>query len=63
MMEFTIPSMTCGHCVGVVTKAIQEVDARARVTIALSTHRVIVETEENRQSIDQALTEAGYPPE
>ncbi len=63
MMEFTIPSMTCGHCVGVVTKAIERIDARARVDIALSTHQVRVETKVDPQSIRRALTEAGYPPE
>lgn len=62
MIEFTIPSMTCGHCVRVVTGAIERVDARARVDISLPTHRVLVETQASPQALRDALTEAGYPP-
>ena len=63
MIEFTVPSMTCGHCVRVVTNAIKQVDARARVEISLPTHRVLVETQASRQALRDALTRAGYPPQ
>lgn len=62
MMEFTIPSMTCGHCVGIVTQAVKRVDARAGVDVDLKTHQVLVDTTATPQSIRDALTEAGYPP-
>lgn len=63
MIEFTVPSMTCGHCVGVVTNAIEQVDARARVEISLPTRRVLVETQASPQALRDALTGAGYPPQ
>jgi len=63
MIEFTVPSMTCGHCVRVVTNAIEQVDARARVEISLPTHRVLVETQASQQALRDALTGAGYPPQ
>lgn len=62
MMQFIIPSMTCGHCVGVVTRSVRQVDAHARVDIDLATHRVLVETNASQQSIRDALVGAGYPP-
>ena len=62
MFELTIPSMTCGHCVSVVTKAIKQADPLAKVDIDLASHRVRVETAADRATIDSAVTEAGYAP-
>lgn len=62
MLELTIPSMTCGHCVSVVTKAIKQADPRALVEIDLASHRVRVETTEDRKTIESAVGEAGYAP-
>lgn len=62
MFEFTLPTMTCGHCISMVTKAIKQVDPRAGVEIDLASHRVRVETVEDREAIESALTEAGYAP-
>ena len=54
--------MTCGHCVSVVTKAIKLADPQASVQIDLASHRVRVETAEDRETIESAVTEAGYAP-
>jgi copper chaperone len=54
--------MTCGHCVGVVTKAIKNTDPKANVEIDLASHRVRVETAEDREVIESAVIEAGYKP-
>ena len=62
MFELTIPSMTCGHCVSVVTKAIKQADPLAKVDIDLASHRVRVETAADGATIQSAVTEAGYPP-
>lgn len=62
MLEMTIPSMTCGHCVGVVTKAIKEADPQATVDIDLASHSVRVQTTQDRAAIEAAVTEAGYTP-
>ena len=62
MLEFTLPTMTCGHCVGVVTEAIKQADPQASVEIDLASHRVRVETTEARETIQSAIAEAGYLP-
>ncbi len=62
MLEFTLPTMTCGHCVGVVTQAIKQVDPQASVEIDLASHRVRVESAKDRGTIASAISEAGYVP-
>lgn len=62
MLEFHIDAMTCGHCVGAVTRAIQQVDPQASVTIDLPTHQVRVESVAGKAAIVATLTEAGYEP-
>jgi copper chaperone len=62
MLEFQLPTMTCGHCVKAVTGAIQSVDAQAKVTIDLPTHQVQVDTGAERATLVEALKEAGYEP-
>ena len=60
MLELTLPTMTCGHCVSVVTKAIKQTDPQALVEIDLASHRVRVQTTEDRETIATAVAEAGY---
>jgi len=55
--------MTCGHCVSVVTKAIRQTDPQAVVEIDLGSHRVRVDTTEDRETIAAAVAEAGYVPD
>jgi copper chaperone len=40
MNTFEVKDMTCGHCVSTITKAVNAVDADAKVQIDLATHRV-----------------------
>ena len=60
-MEFSIPDMSCGHCAGVITKAVQQLDADAMISIDLPAKKVTVETVHDRQTVAAALAEAGYP--
>ena len=62
MIQFNIPSMSCGHCVKAVTQAVQEVDPRAKVDVNLDTKQVQVDSTADRQRIAAALAEAGYAP-
>jgi copper chaperone len=41
-MQFHVPSMTCGHCVRTITRAIQTLDPQARVDVDLDAQRVAV---------------------
>lgn len=62
MIEFEVKDMSCGHCVAVITKAIQALDPAAQVHCELPTHRVQVQTAKPGADVMQALVEAGYPP-
>jgi copper chaperone len=61
MIQFSIPDMSCGHCVKAVTEAVQSVDAQAKVQVDLGTKQVKVESQAAREQLVQALVEAGYP--
>ena len=63
MIEFTVPAMTCGHCVARVTEAVKQVDPDAEVAIDLASHKVQVQTREDRAAIAASLVDAGYTPD
>ena len=60
-MQLHIENMTCGGCVRGVTKAIQSVDAAAKVTADPPSRRVEVQTSATREQIEAAMREAGFP--
>ena len=62
MLELTLPTMTCGHCVATVTKAIQSADPQAQIEIDLTSHRVRVQTTQSREAVVAAVQLAGYAP-
>lgn len=61
MLELKVNDMTCGHCVGAVTKAVKELDPKAMVRVDLGTKQVSVESAKPAAEVIQALEEAGYP--
>ena len=63
MIELTIPSMTCGHCVKTVTRTVQQVDPAAQVEIDLPQHRVRIGSALAPHAFDAALAEEGYTPQ
>lgn len=60
MIDLTLPTMTCGHCVKTVTATVQRVDPGARLQIDLATHRVQIETQAEEKAVREALAEEGY---
>jgi copper chaperone len=60
MIELTLPTMTCGHCVKTVTRTVQQIDPAATVDIDLATHRVSIGSERDAQAFRAALAEEGY---
>lgn len=62
MIEFTLPTMTCGHCVRTVTDTVKKIDAQALLTINLPEHRVQIESQHHPEEFATALTEQGYAP-
>ena len=62
MYRFTLPDMSCGHCVAAITEALKAADAQARVEIDREARTAEVNSTLPRETLAAALTEAGYPP-
>ena len=62
MIELTLPTMTCGHCVRTVTETMQKVDAQATLKIDLPTHLVQIQSSQPEAAFTAALTDEGYAP-
>ncbi|MDO8914006.1 MAG: heavy-metal-associated domain-containing protein [Phenylobacterium sp.] len=63
MLNLKVPDMTCGHCEGVVTRAVHSVDSSATLTIDLPSHMVSIITSADHNEVIQAMDAAGYPAE
>ncbi|SFM04514.1 MULTISPECIES: heavy-metal-associated domain-containing protein [Rugamonas] len=61
MYQLQVEKMSCGHCVGAVTKAVQALDAGATVQVDLASKRVTVESASALAQISAAIVAAGYP--
>ena len=63
MITFQVDDMSCGHCVGVITRAVKEADGGAGVHIDLSKHLVQIEpADADAEQLRAAIVEAGYTP-
>lgn len=62
MIEFTVPDMSCNHCVGTITKTVQALDANAKLSVDLASKQVKIESNQTREVLALALTEEGFPP-
>ena len=60
MMTFTLPDMSCGHCVATVTKAVKALDKAAEVKADLARKTVTVETTADAAAVARALEELDY---
>jgi copper chaperone len=58
-MELEVKDMTCGHCAGVITKAVRDIDAQAKVDIDRT---VRIESVHGTADFLSAIQEAGYTP-
>lgn len=56
-----VNDMTCNHCVGTVTKALQEALPGAEISVDLALHQVSFSGD--RTKGEEAIREAGYTPE
>jgi len=62
MIELTLPTMTCGHCVRTVTNTVHKLDPAAKLGIDLPSHKVQIESSRPAADFTTALTEEGYAP-
>ncbi len=63
MTKFSVPDMSCGHCVATIRKAVAAVDEAATVTCDLSDHSVDIGSSAEPNALATALKDAGYPAE
>lgn len=61
MIEFEVKNISCGHCVGNVTKTIKQIDPGAVVEVDLPSKKVSIQSAADRAIFAKALTDAGYP--
>jgi copper chaperone len=61
MIELHVEGMSCAHCVALVTKSVQALDAQATVQVDLESNVVLVTTALDKAAIASAIEEAGYP--
>jgi copper chaperone CopZ len=62
MIEFTLPDVSCAHCVGVVQKTIKAVDANATVEVDIPNKKARITSTAERATLANALVAAGYAP-
>ena len=60
MQTFKVEGMTCGGCVGAVTRAIQAVDKDAKVEVDLAGKTVKVDSKVSPLQIIDVITNAGF---
>jgi len=63
MIAFEVKDMSCGHCVGAITRALAAADPGARVQVDLAAKRVdITPAAATAGQLQEAIAEAGYTP-
>jgi len=61
MIQFQVEGMSCNHCVGAITRAVQAVDPAAQVSADVPTQSVKVQSGADSAALRQAIEAAGYP--
>jgi len=60
MLRLNVDGLSCGHCVGAVTRAVQAVDPKAEVRVDLAARTVEAHTNADREALAAAIANAGY---
>lgn len=61
MYTLQVEKMSCGHCANAITKAVQAVDAQAKVQVDLAQKKVQIESAASLERVREVIVEAGYP--
>ncbi len=61
-LTFTVPDMTCGHCVKTITGAVSQAAPGVTVAVDLPTHRVTITGTDQADKLEAAIRDAGYEP-
>ena len=60
MYELKVAGMTCGGCVNSVKRALQAIDANARIDVDLHSKTVKIDTAVELNAVKAAVEDAGY---
>ena len=60
MQRYSVPEMSCGHCVSTIEAAVKKIDPQAVISADLAGHQVTVQTEIDAGRIAGAIHSAGY---
>ena len=60
-MDIKIPDMSCGHCSAAVTRAVQALDAKAKLEFDMPARRAKVDTTASPPQVLAALEAVGFP--
>ncbi|MCX8584026.1 MULTISPECIES: heavy-metal-associated domain-containing protein [unclassified Gilliamella] len=61
MMKLIVDNMSCQHCVKTITKAINDIDPKAKVTVDLAKHEVDIEGGTiSQEAAIQAVNQVGF---
>ncbi|PWV65835.1 heavy-metal-associated domain-containing protein [Plasticicumulans acidivorans] len=62
--RFTVPDMSCGHCVQAITQAVAAADPQAQTQCDLTTKIVTIgNAASEAQTLLEAIREAGFEPQ
>ncbi|KQQ33268.1 copper-binding protein [Duganella sp. Leaf126] len=61
MYQLRVEEMSCGHCVSAVTRAVQSVDATAKVEVDLASKTVRIDSAAGLAPLKAAIADAGFP--
>jgi len=60
MLRLKVEGMSCGHCAGAVTRAVQGLDPRAETHVDLQAGTVEAQTPADAEAVSRAITAAGH---
>lgn len=63
MQILKVSGMSCGHCVGAITRAVQAGDPAAEVQVDLAAGEVRVASRQSLEALLQAIRDQGYEAE
>ncbi|MBS63117.1 MULTISPECIES: heavy-metal-associated domain-containing protein [Salinisphaera] len=63
MKRFSVEDMSCEHCVGTITRVIEDTDPDATVSVDLAGKVVAIQSTVSNEQLRQAMGSAGYEAE
>ena len=61
MHQFLVPNMTCGGCLGSITRSLHKLDPQAEIEGNPQTRSIKVASAKTQAQLLAALSDAGYP--